>query len=60
MSALDQISTARDESFAARIMMVAFAVAQDVSTEGAGVAMHTERLAYAKQISNGTDKAPRE
>lgn len=55
MSALDQIAAARNDEFAARVMMITYKVAQNVSSEDAGTANHTNRVAYAGRIVRGTD-----
>jgi hypothetical protein len=47
MAALDLIATARDDTFAARVSMITFKVAQAVASEDPGTANHTERIDYA-------------
>lgn len=56
MSALDQISTASDASFAGRVMMIMFKVAQNVASEDPATAHHTERIAYAGLAIRGEEK----
>ncbi len=56
MSALDLIATASDETFAGRVMMIMFKVAQNVASEDAGTANHTERINYASFVIMGDEK----
>ena len=56
MSALDLIDTASNEIFAARVMMIAFKVSQNVASEDPGTASHVARVAYAQRIMRGDDK----
>jgi hypothetical protein len=56
MSALDLIATASDETFAGRVMMICFKVAQAVATEDPGAADHAERMNYASFVIMGSEK----
>jgi hypothetical protein len=56
MSALDLIATARNDIFAARVMMIAFKVSQNVASEDPGTINHAERVDYAERIMRGDDK----
>src|SRR5882757_379272 len=56
MSALDLISTASDETFAGRVMMIMFKVAQNVASEDPGTAHHAERINYASFVIMGGEK----
>ena len=56
MSALDQIVTASNETFAGRVMMIMFGVAQNVASEDAGTVNHAERIAYASFVIMGDEK----
>jgi hypothetical protein len=56
MSALDLISTASDETFAGRVMMIMFKVAQNVASEDPGTVNHTERINYAGFVIMGHEK----
>jgi hypothetical protein len=56
MSALDLIATASDPTFAGRVMMIMFKVAQNVASEDPGTAHHTERLEYASMVIRGEEK----
>jgi hypothetical protein len=56
MSALDLISTASDPTFAGRVMMIEFKVAQNVASEDPGTAHHAERIAYASMVIRGEEK----
>ena len=55
MAALDLIATARNDEFAARVMMICHKVAQNVASEDPGTANHAERVAYAERIFRGGD-----
>jgi hypothetical protein len=55
MPALDLIAAARNDQFAARVMMVAYKVAQNVASEDPGTANHGQRSAYAQRIIRGDD-----
>jgi hypothetical protein len=57
MSALDQIAAARNDTFAARVLMISFKVAQNVASEDPGTADHVARVAYAERIMRGDDQA---
>lgn len=56
MSALDLISTASDPSFAGRVMMLLFKVAQNVASEDPGTANHDARIAYSERIFRGEEQ----
>jgi hypothetical protein len=56
MSALDLIATASDPTFAGRVMMIMFKVAQNVASEDPGTANHTERIAYSGMVIRGEEK----
>ena len=56
MSALDLISTASDPTFAGRVQMIMFKVAQNVASEDPGTLNHTERLEYASFVIMGEEK----
>jgi hypothetical protein len=56
MSALDLIATASDPTFAGRVMMIMFNVAQNVSSEDPATANHTERINYAAMVIRGEEK----
>jgi hypothetical protein len=56
MSALDLIATASNETFAGRVMMIEFRVAQNVASEDAGTAHHAERIAYSGMVIRGEEK----
>jgi hypothetical protein len=56
MSALDLISTASDPTFAGRVMMIQFKVAQNVASEDPGTANHAERINYAALVIRGEEK----
>jgi hypothetical protein len=53
MSALDQIATARDDTFSARVSMITFKVAQAVATEDVATPDHAVRLDYALRNIRG-------
>lgn len=55
MSAVNHIATARNDEFAARVMMICFKVAQNVASEDPTYAHHAERIAYAEKIIRGDD-----
>ena len=55
MAALDQISTARNDEFAARVLFIATKVAQMVASEDPGAADHEVRMAYAGRVIRGAD-----
>jgi hypothetical protein len=55
MSALDQISTARNDEFAARVLFIATKVAQMVAAEDAGTADHDIRVKYSGFVIRGDD-----
>ena len=56
MSALDLIATASDATFAGRVMMIQFKVAQNVASEDPATAHHTERISYAALVIRGEEK----
>ena len=56
MAAVDLVATAANEEFSARVMMIAFKVAQNVASEDAGTPEHAARLDYAGRIMRGDDK----
>jgi hypothetical protein len=56
MSALDLISAASDDTFAGRVMMIQFKVAQQVAAEDPGTANHVERVDYAGMVLRGEEK----
>lgn len=55
MSVLDQIQTARDPTFSARIVMAYFKVGVTAATEPANTPNHGNRLAYSKLLFKGQD-----
>jgi len=57
MSALDQISTARNDEFAARVLFIATKVAQMVAAEDAETADHDVRVKYSGFVIRGDDNA---
>ena len=56
MSALDLISTASDATFAGRVMMIMFKVAQNVASEDPGTANHEARVNYSERIFRGEEQ----
>ena len=56
MSALDLIATASDETFAGRVMMIMFKVAQNVASEDPATPHDAERRAYASFVIMGHEK----
>ena len=56
MSALDLIATASDPTFAGRVMMIEFKVAQNVASEDPGTDHHAERIAYSGMVIRGEEK----
>lgn len=56
MSALDLIATASDATFAGRVAMIMFKVAQAVATEAASEPNHDARLNYAGLVIRGEEK----
>lgn len=56
MSALDLIATASDATFAGRVMMLMFKVAQNVASEDPGTVNNTERVNYAGMVIRGEEK----
>jgi hypothetical protein len=56
MSALDQIAAASNDTFAGRVMMIMFKVAQNVASEDPTTPDHAERIAYAALVIRGDEK----
>ena len=56
MSALDLISTASNDTFAGRVMMIQFKVAQNVASEDPATLNHAERIAYSQIVIRGDEK----
>jgi hypothetical protein len=56
MSALDLITTASDATFAGRVMMIMFKVAQAVASEDPATADHAARIDYAGLVIRGEEK----
>lgn len=56
MSALDLIATASDATFAGRVMMLEFKVAQQVASEDPATADHDVRMDYAALVIRGDEK----
>ena len=56
MSAIDQISAARNDAFAGRVLFISLKVAQNVVAEDPGTASHAERVAYADRVIRGEDR----
>lgn len=55
MAAVDLIATARNDEFAARVMMISYKVAQNVASEDPGAADHDVRIEYASRVIRGGD-----
>ena len=55
MAAVDLIATARNDEFAARVMMIAYTTAQNVASEDPAAADHEVRAQYAGRIIVGKD-----
>jgi len=55
MSAIDQITAARDDEFAARVSMITFKVAQMVASEATTEPNHAERMDYALRNIRGAE-----
>jgi len=55
MSAIDQISAARDDEFASRVAMITFKVAQQVASEDPATADHAVRMDYALRNIRGAE-----
>src|SRR5262245_61297813 len=55
MSALDLVATARNDTFAARVMMISYKVAQAVASEDPATADHAVRVDYAGRVIRGAD-----
>jgi hypothetical protein len=57
MSALNHIATARDDTFASRVLMISFMAAQQVASEDPGTADHAVRVDYAAHVLIGGENA---
>lgn len=55
MAAIDLIATARNDEFAARVMMISYKVAQNVASEDPATADHAVRVDYAGRVIRGAD-----
>jgi hypothetical protein len=55
MSAVNQIAAARNDEFAARVMMISYKVAQMVATEATTEPDHAVRVEYAGRVIRGAD-----
>jgi hypothetical protein len=55
MAAVDQIATARNDEFAARVLFIATKVAQNVAAEDVATPDHDIRVSYAGRVIRGTD-----
>lgn len=55
MAAVNQIATARNEEFSARVLFIATKVAQNVASEDPGTVDHAVRFAYAMRVIRGSD-----
>jgi hypothetical protein len=55
MAAIDLVATARNDTFAARVMMISYKVAQAVATEAPTEPDHAVRMDYAGRIIRGAD-----
>lgn len=55
MAAVDLIATARNDEFAARVMMISYKVAQNVASEDPATADHDVRIEYSGRVIRGTD-----
>jgi len=55
MSALDQITAARDDEFSARVSMLMFKIAQQVASEDPGAPDHAVRLDYSLRVIRGAE-----
>jgi hypothetical protein len=56
MSALDLIATASDATFAGRVMMISFKVAQNVASEDPATPNDKQRKDYAGMVIRGEEK----
>jgi hypothetical protein len=56
MSALDLIAIASDATFAGRVMMIMFKVAQNVASEDPATENHAARIGYAGLVIRGEEK----
>lgn len=56
MSALDLISTASDATFAGRVMMLMFKIAQQVAAEDPATAEHDARVNYSERVFRGEEQ----
>src|SRR5262245_7802521 len=57
MSAINHITTARNDEFSSRVLMLSFKTAQNVATEDPGTVDHVARNAYAGHILIGGENA---
>lgn len=57
MTAVNQIATARNDEFSARVLFLATLTAQEVSAEDPSAVDHALRLDYAGRVIRGTDNA---
>lgn len=55
MAATDQVATARNDTFAARVMMISYKVAQAVASEDVATLDHVIRVDYAGRVIRGSD-----
>jgi hypothetical protein len=55
MAAINYIATARNDEFAARVMMLSYKVAQNVASEDPATADHGLRINYAGRVIRGSD-----
>ena len=55
MTAVNQIATARDEQFSARVLFIATKVAQMVAAEDPATEDNSVRVEYAGRVIRGTD-----
>lgn len=56
MSSVDLIRTASDATFAGRVQMIMFKVAQNVASEDPATPHHGERIEYASFVIMGEEK----
>jgi hypothetical protein len=57
MSAINHITTARNDEFSSRVLMLSFTAAQNVASEDPGTADHAARVAYAGHVLIGGENA---
>jgi hypothetical protein len=55
MSAVDLIAAARDDTFAGRVMMISYKVAQAVASEDPAAPDHAVRVDYASRVIRGAE-----